>query len=343
MASFGILTCESADRVLWQALYDRLPPPLKAIHFSPGYAAAQGVSSWCAVARDRGEFIMQPFVMVLDEVGVTVESMYGYGGPVGEGASLRGVLEEGLAEWRRGAGVVCERMVLHPRLAEYQARLLPDHLEAPYRKEVVVVATEPVAFRAGVAAKRRSAIEKATRDGITTSRSTSRGQALTEFSALYSTTMERVGAAPRWQRQREFFDRHLCEMPGHVCLILAKQADGTTVSAAMVLVDPPEAYYQFAGNSGVSGASDLLVVESARLAHECGCPFLDLGGGVTAKEDDPVLWYKSTFSPLRRPVHVLERVHDREAFDRASRGLEGVGYFPPWRVGKQASLSATGE
>jgi hypothetical protein len=153
--------------------------------------------------------------------------------------------------------------------------------------------------------------------------------------------MDRVGAAPRWRYARTFWDALMVELKNHTCIIEAVK-DEILVSSALVLLCPPQAYYQYAGNSGVSGASDLLIVEAAKLAAECGCDTLDLGGGVTAAEDDPVLFYKGTFSKERAPVYVMERVYDQKKFDEASKGFEGGHYFPPWRAGEQLARATHG-
>jgi hypothetical protein len=100
----------------------------------------------------------------------------------------------------------------------------------------------------------------------------------------------------------------------------------------MLLMDGIEAHYQFAGNSGVSGASDLVILRAAEMARDAGCATMDLGGGVTAAEDDSVFWYKSTFSPKRRQVFVVERVFDQARFDELSAD-KPKDFFPPWRAG----------
>lgn len=337
MAGFEVLSCEGLGGLRWQSFYERLPTAFRSIHFSPAYARANAQHPWCAVAEGKGGFVMQPFVTKTDSAGVTMESVYGYGGPiaanVANGGGLRDQLEKEMSGWREQHGIICERTVLHPRLFQHQAILLPAEACPLFRKRVVLVPTIPEKAFMGVENKRRSALAKASRDGITARRALSTtGEPLFRFWQLYDATMERAGAVPIWRYPLAFFERMVVELRDNIALMEAVQND-VVVSSALVLTSPPEAYYQYAGNSGVSGASDLLIMEAAKHAHDCGCDTIDLGGGVTRDPKDPLLWYKSTFSRQRGSVYVVERVYDKERFTEASKGFEGVGYFPPWRAG----------
>jgi hypothetical protein len=346
MIKFRMLTPHVGSA--WEDYAARLPARAKSVHFTQAYARVQeaaGGEAYCAVAEDGDAFIMQPFMLRTDEQGRNVvESLYGYGGPVGREGHPDLLLALGgvMADFHVGRGVICERVVLSPHLAAdqlafYRAMgIKPRHV-----KDVVVLPTKLEDLDAGMTDKRRAAIFKAKRDGIATWRAVSRGQSLTRFVELYRGTMARVGAAPRWRFPRKYFEAHLVELPG--TWIVEAYKEDVIVSSAMVLTCGREAHYQFAGNSGVSGASDLVILEAARLARDCGCKTLDLGGGVTAEPDDPVFWYKSTFSQMRRPVYVVERVHDQAAFDEASKGCPQTGFFPPWRAGAQVMQDAGGQ
>lgn len=337
MGRFSVLSCQGLGGLRWQSFYERLPDYFRSIHFSPAYARAFAELPRCAVYEGDGGFVMQPFVTKADSVGLTMESLYGYGGPVADtllaGGRLGGEFEREMAAWRQRRGILCERSVLHPRLYDHQSRLLPQDALPLFRKEVVHVLTDMERLQEGMEKKRRSALAKAWRDGITTRRALDPvGRSLFRFWQLYDGTMERAGAAPTWRYPVAFFERMAHELRDNFGLIEAV-CDGEVVSAALVIASPPQAYYQFAGNSGVSGASDLLIMEAVKHAHDCGCDTIDLGGGVTRDPKDPLLWYKGTFSRLRGGVYVVERVYDKEKFEQASKGFEGVGYFPPWRAG----------
>jgi hypothetical protein len=111
MAIFRVLEPAGYDRVLWQQYFNALPSRYRLIHFSPGYARTQalakGDAALCAVAQDEvsGEFLMLPFIL-RDTAGVrSVESFYGYGGPVSTayGARAMALAEELDASSRTGA------------------------------------------------------------------------------------------------------------------------------------------------------------------------------------------------------------------------------------------------
>lgn len=354
MIKFRLLRSDGADDIVWESFYRAIPHPRRSVHFSPGYARTQeigcGGEAWCAIADDGGwPFVMQPFLLRTDDPGrVITESLYGYGGPVSSAEApelwpaILLALEGGLTEFRMQRGVVCERTVLAPFMVENQRKIY-EAMGVPTKhvKDVVVLPTDLASLDAGMSDKRRAGVFKAKRDGITVRRTASLGHSLSRFWELYKGTMDKVGAAPRWRFARQYFEAHLRELRHRAVLVEAiihgeKNGSCTIVSSALVLVDGAEAQYQFAGNSGVSGASDLLVLEAAAVARDAGCLTLDLGGGVTAAADDSVFWYKSTFSPRRRPVYVVERVYDQQAFDKASDGYPQTGFFPPWRAGAAA-------
>lgn len=345
MAIFEVLSCEGVGGLRWQSFYERLPIFFRSIHFSPAYARANAELPQCAVYADPAGFVMQPFTLKSDKFGTTMDSLYGYGGPIC--SSLMNVYEysarfdKGMDEWRRARAILCERAVLHPRLYQHQSMLFPDWAPS-FRKEVVIIQAAPAKLIAGFTKKRQSALSKAQRDGITTRCALTCATPLERFCKLYESTMNRVGASPFFRHSRTFFQNMAAHLHDNIAVVEAVDGKGDVVSAALVLTSPPQAYYQYAGNSGVSGASDLLIMEAARHAWNCGCETMDIGGGLTRDPKDPLLWYKGTFSPDRAGVYVIERIHDEERFTAASKGFEGVGYFPPWRAGEQINAATQG-
>jgi hypothetical protein len=338
---FRVLEPAGYDRVLWQQYFNALPSRYRLIHFSPGYARTQalakGDAALCAVAQDEvsGEFLMLPFIL-RDTAGVrSVESFYGYGGPVSTAYGARALalteeLDAKLQDWRAEHRVVCERTVLQPYLSDLQQTLVP--WVGKLVKQVVMVPTVDVpAAHSLMRDTRRHEMAKARKRGLKVAATTSRGAPLTRLVELYRSTMKRKGASTKWEHDHSYFDTIMAELPGHAVLVTVSNKD-RIVSAAMVLVCARHAHYQYAGNSlEEAGASDLLVSEAVAVAHACGCEWLDLGGGVTADPEDSVLFYKSSFSKERRPVVVGTRIFDKHAFAEAAAGYPETTFFPPWR------------
>jgi serine/alanine adding enzyme len=342
MAIFRVLEPAGYDRVLWQQFFNALPSRYRLIHFSPSYARTQALASGdhalCAVAQDElsSEFVMLPFIMRNTAGLCSVESFYGYGGPVSNvhGApamSLAVQLEERLMDWRAEHHVLCERTVLQPYLADFQQALVP--WVGKLVKQVVMIPTVDVpAAHSLMRDTRRHEIAKARKRGLKVAVTTSRGAPLTRFVELYRATMKRKGASTNWELDQSHFDNIMAELAGNVVLVSVSNNE-RIVSAAMVLVNARHAHYQYAGNGlEEQGASDLLVSQAITVANACGCEWLDLGGGVTADPADSVLFYKSSFSKERRPVVVGTRVFDKHAFDEAAARFPQTSFFPPWRA-----------
>lgn len=339
---FDVLEPKGLDGARWLSYYNRLPVDRRAIHFSPQYARTQislgEASVFCAVYEADEHFVMQPFQLrpiagVND--GSDIASLYGYGGPV---STLGGVLgamqwelfDEQFRAWLRSADVVSEWAMLHPMMHLHQRELLRAGQVNEVKNTVQMRAGWE--HRDGMRATRLHCITKARGvvlvDSVEANRAT-----IASFVSLYRRTMDRVSAPDRFRFPARYFGAHFSEMPDNAILLQA-QHEGVLVSSALLIVGGKWAQYQFAGNDLVDGASDLMVMEAARIAGLCGADWLDLGGGRTSKPDDSLYLYKSSFSKTRAPACTYSRIFDAEKYASICAAL-GVGasapHFPAYR------------
>ena len=84
------------------------------------------------------------------------------------------------------------------------------------------------------------------------------------------------------------------------------------------LFGPVQAEYNLSGtlaSARPSGATNLLLHTAASEAKDAGCRRLYLGGGTSAKADDPLLNFKRSFGEPGASFHIGGRIHDATAYD----------------------------
>lgn len=332
---------------LWESYFDRLSFDRKTIHFSPRYARVQYAVDddemmRCAIYDNGDYFVMQPFrlkLLNLKDGGSLIwdmSNLYGYGGPVsnktGTVAAImfqdfRKQFDPWLAEHR----VVTEWAMLHPQISAAQEQLIGSTSKIERMKDVVAM---PVDVEWRGRATRRHAIEKARANGVIVERVAADRKTLSRFFSLYCETMERRNAPDRFRFPARYFGAHFGLMPDNAILIQAKK-DDVVYSSAIVLVCGRQTQYQFAGNSGLDGASDLLILEALSIAREHGADVLDLGGGTTNSPDDNLFRYKASFTEGRRSVFFYKRILDQtmyaETCERAQVAADRADFFPAYR------------
>jgi len=340
---FRVLAATGDEGRLWSELVGRLPPELNDLHFLPEYGlvyeATYGHEPRLACLVDGRDFALQPFVVrrlnalpFLAQQGVTepyrdIANAYGYGGPLCSdpgGAAAPGLLarfDERLRAWCLGERIASEFCSLHPLLDN--RRLVAGWSGVSPREEKRVIwldlAREETALWQAVSRGHRSSIQRARRAGVGVERVALDAQNFAEFERLYAMTMARHGAADRWYFPEGYF-RTCARLlgPDRVALFFAR-VDGALASAYLLLHDSGIAYYHFGGSDDAFfhlRPNNLLLHETALWARRAGDRIYHLGGGVTAREDDSLLRFKSGFGGSAATLCTYGRVHDRASYDR---------------------------
>jgi len=367
--TFRILGPDGSDGAQWQALYDRLPPTLRDLHYLPGYGRVYrdtyGHEPFLAVLEEDDGCLLQAFVRrSLDDLPFLaqageptryhdVATPYGFGGPLPSDPGVADLPERlrrfdrELVAYFRGAGIPAEFTCLHPLLGNHRwvesAAVVPVAAE----KSVVVVdlcRPEEAIWRA-VARGTRSSINHARRSGVVVERVEPGERELAAFQGLYVETMRRRDAAARWFFPESYFPACLRRLGPERSALFFARCEGELAAAYLLLNDEQTAYYHFGASSAAwleRRPNNLLMYETILWAKARGLTRYHLGGGVTAAGDDSLLRFKSSFGGDRAVLYTYGRVHDDGIYGRLcelklahERRVHGApldrDYFPLYR------------
>ena len=153
---------------------------------------------------------------------------------------------------------------------------------------------------------------------------------LASFEDLYTATMERAGAAPRY-----FFDAaYLRKVLSHPrSWLLVARSPGLDAGAGAIAALSDGILHYYLGGTALPALSDSpfknVVAAMMDLADELGTP-LNLGGGIQA--GDGLESFKRGFANAELPFRTHEIVCDRDAYERLSAGTAAGGFFPAYRA-----------
>ena len=158
----------------------------------------------------------------------------------------------------------------------------------------------------------------------------SQPEARAAFHALYTETMERTGAAPRYLFEPDYFEAILGH-PG-TSLLMAEREAGTPGAGAIVVLSDGVLHYYLGGTADAAlddSPFKNVVVAMMDLSDRLDVP-LNLGGGVT--EGDGLERFKRGFANSERPFVTHEVVCDAEVYERLSGEGEPDAFFPAYRA-----------
>lgn len=168
-----------------------------------------------------------------------------------------------------------------------------------------------------------------------------RWEALDAFIDIYTSTMNRVDAAPYYYFDREYFMALHHELEGRIHLVVVRQGD-EVVGAGLFTEESEIVQYHLSGTMRISGRSPSAVMLDyvGDWASDRGNKVLHLGGGLGG-DDDSLFRFKSGFAPERARFTAWPLVTDRSKYDAACAATPGIdltpeaeshGYFPPYRA-----------
>lgn len=259
------------------------------LHFLPGYAEAYARETKSRLVFFEDAPIRTPVLIGRDGVAT---HPYGYGAAMPPAAWLSGTASR--VWWRphplidgiAGQGAEREKLIAFMDLAgEPEDELRKGH---------------------------RSSVTLAKAGGVTVEPSDD----IPAFHALYTATMERLGAEARWRISLRLLQDLRAAVPAGFQILVAS-IDGEPEAACLMLGAFRTAYYHYAASARkhpASGAGNLLVVEAAHWAKARGYERLHLGGGTTTDPNDSLLRFKCGFSRRRAWTYV-----HRQDFGAAER------------------------
>lgn len=302
--------------------YARLPPGRRAGTLHPQYVLADASRSaelrpafW--LYEDGGETLLHGFhLAAIPETGWhDLQSPYGYGGPLASTEAPDFLRSADLAfrEWAIGHGVVAEFIRFHPLLENWRYY----GGEQRFDRHTVWVECGESDHLPNYDVRQRTAVRKAIKAGAEI-RWLAQDEAIARFPGFYRQAMQAIGADGFYLFPDDYFAA-LFSLPfAHTA---AAVLDGEIVAMALFLCDGIGEYH-LSGKTAIGGrwsATNLLLHEAFRAMPGLGIDRMHLGGGSTAKPDDPLLFFKSGFSRQRAEYRIGWRILIPDAYEALKR------------------------
>lgn len=304
------------------ARHQRLAVPLCPATLHPNYVATDAVRNdmlhplyLCFEAQ--GECWTHG-LHVADVAGTNwkdASSPYGYGGPLSSTADpgFLAAAWRAYLSWMRDHRVAVEYVRFHPALGNerYYGGQVADN------REVVWVDLDAQDVTTAYAARLRQTLKKAAGAGLVYDECDLAAYAR-EFAGYHRATMRAMNADPFYLFGDDYFESlgrsglarlGICRRGGRV---------GDWLAAGIFLDGRGMREYHLAAATDEGrkrGASSLALHEAALAARQSGMHKLYLGGGTDAGADNPLLFFKSAYSPQRLTYRTGSTVFDAAAYD----------------------------
>jgi hypothetical protein len=335
--TFEILRADvPADRSRWIAACDELPPERGDVYFRPQYLEALSAigrgRATCAIARHDGALWLHPFLQSpiagFDEIAprlTDVQSSYGYGGPVvngaGESAAFLDEAWRRFGAWSKSVGVVAEFIRFHPLLDNQ--RWAPPGMTVTRNRTTVVVdaGTYPEAvwndpyFRV-----QRHMVRRAEREGYQFGVAPFDGD-LKWFSSMYDETQARLQGNAETRFDETYFNA-IRDGFGEDAWLGTVTANGEIAVAVLVLSSARFGHCHLMGyrrGKLTNGMTNLVYHGIYLEAARRGLALVHMGGGATGAADDALLKFKKSLSPETREFSIGMLVRDEEAYGAIER------------------------
>lgn len=303
------------------ARYEALPVPLRPATLHPGYVFADATRNpalepvfLCYEAQGQCWFHGLHVTTVPGTTVRDASSPYGYGGPLcttDDPAFVRAAWDAYL-DWVREQRVVVEYIRFHPALANerhYGGNVVSS-------REAVSVDLRQDDIAAGYAIRLRQGLKKATASGLVYEEA-GLGRVLREFAEFYRAGMRDIGADPFYLFDDSYFEA--LAATGFARVGLCRSAAGEWLAAALFLDGGDIREYHLAVTCAAGrkvSASSFVLHEGALAARGRGARELYLGGGSDARPDNPLLFFKASFSPRRLAYRTGWAVFDAAGYHK---------------------------
>lgn len=299
---------------------ERMPLPLRPATLHPAYIVADA-------ARNP---ILQPLFLGYEAGGESwlhslhrtdvpglplrdASSPYGYGGPLcsTDDPAFVAAAWQAYVEAMRAERVVVEYIRFHPMLGNerhYGGNVVES-------RPVVCVDLEQDDIAAGYAVRQRQALKKAVGAELVYEEVPLAG-VVREFGAFYRAGMSDIGADAFYLFDDTYFEALAAS--GLARVGSCRSAEGAMLAAALFLDGAGMREYHLAATSAAGrkvSASTFVLHQGAVAARALGSRRLYLGGGSDARPDNPLLFFKASFSPQRLTYRTGWNVFDAHRYD----------------------------
>jgi hypothetical protein len=302
------------------ARYEAMPGPVRPASLHPRYLVADASRNPALqpvfLCYQAGERCWLHGVHVTEVPGVPMRdasSPYGYGGPLSSSDDPQFVAAawEAYLAWMRAHDVVVEYIRFHPAIGN--DRYYGGHVVDS--RPVVWVDLRQGNPADGYSARLRQGLKKAEAAGLEY-REAALASVLGEFGAFYRAGMREIGADGFYLFSDAYFGQLAVGSLARVGICC--RSEGEWLAAALFLDGHAIREYHLAAGSPAGrklGAASFVLHEGGMSARASGCASLYLGGGSDALPDNPLLFFKSGFSPHRLTYRTGWTVFDHSRYD----------------------------
>lgn len=274
-------------------------------------------------------------------------TVYGYAGPIASPGPLpRGAVagfQSTLARALNELQVVSVVARLNPFLPQRPMLLGLGRCVSLRRTVSIDLTLPPDVQRAKYRKNHKSGVNRLRRMQVACVRDEDRHY-LTDFISIYHETMERVEARPSYYFSPEYFHSLLDSLGPKVQLFVCLHEE-RPISAGLFFECCGIVQYHLGGtvNDALTMAPMKQLLDAVRLwGTERGCKVFHLGGGASARDDDPLLHFKRGFSDREHDFEVWQWILMPEAFRAICQGQEhhnrrrglrcaDANFFPAYR------------
>jgi hypothetical protein len=329
------------EKEQWRSDLNHLPAERRDVYFRPEYIQAYvdsaEVEACCAVCKSGEAILMYPFLKSLitqegDRAGhralQDIQSAYGYGGPVvngaGEDPHFLQQAWTAFSEWCVAEHIVSEFVCFHPlidnvRWASQSMKTFEDRQTIP----IMLESYEDEMLNTSYYRDHRQMINKAKRMEFSFHVLPASSE-LSWFVPLYAKTQEFLKAGSNTQFGMDYFKTLTDGFGENAWLGVIKQSDEIT-AAALVLEGPAYLHSHLMGyrrDIKTNGMTNLLYHGIAIEGVNRGKSILHMGGGLVGGEEDRLFRFKKSLSPARAQFWLGTQCHNQDQYEELGRAWE---------------------
>ena len=352
---------DEKDREQWLVAIERLPSERQDVYFYPEYLQAYehsaDIEAYCAVYKKDNAILLYPFlksvIHLTENVPNTsvlqdIQTPYGYGGPVvngaGEDPKFLHEVWSNFADWCLAEGVVSEFVRFHPLIdnvgwVPQLMNTFVDRLTIPIPLERYPEDLHGTSYYS----RHRQMLNKAERVGFTFDVLPAESE-LSWFFPLYQETQDYLQAADDVRFGEDYF-KSLTEGFGSRAWLGVVKLSGEIAAAALVLEGKLFLHSHLMGynrNIQTSGMTNLLYHGIALDGAKRGKTILHMGGGLSTDEKDHLFRFKKSLSPERANFSLGTLCHNHLQYEKLGQqwemkhGPRPKNYFQFYRLNEYA-------
>jgi hypothetical protein len=317
-------------------VYDRFHDLQKAPSLHPYYVVADAkrdpaLEPIFLIHEDDGTFAYHGFHLakIAGSRYFDIQSPYGYGGLIASSDDrpfLSQVWSE-QAAWCQDNKVMVAFIRFHPILKNwqyFQGEVFDD-------RQTVWLDLTSDNLLMSYSTRARTAIRKALKNGLRVEWWDSK-EFLPVFLNIYNETMKKLNAENMYYFSLKYYQTMFSWDQTRLAVC---RMNHDIIAAAVFLVGPGIIEYHLAAATSLGkklSAHNLLIQEAALYGQKAGCKIMHLGGGTDPAPDNPLLFFKSSFSNLRAEFKIGQSIYLPDEYQAMKKAYEKEHHHTAGRV-----------